>query len=612
MEHRLAAVLAADMAGYSRLMEADESGTLARLRTHRIELIDPAIAKNQGRIIKTTGDGMLVEFRSVTDAVRCAAEVQVRMRRRNSDVPESGRIEFRIGINLGDIIFDEDDIYGDGVNVAARLEQLADIGGICVTQAVYDQVSDRVGVRFEDLGEKSLKNISRPIHVWRAVLEDGAARPGATTEPERRAVVKPSIAVMPFANMSGDPEQEYFVDGLTEDIITELSRRHELFVISRNSTFVYKGQSVNLREVAQKLGAQYLVEGSVRKSGEHLRVTAQLIDTSNDAHIWAERYDRRLDDVFAIQDELTAAIVATLPGRVEAAQQDLLARKTPSSLAAYECVLAAKVRHHRSDRTENEEALKLITRAVELDPDYAHAHAWRGCILGQAWVYGWCADKDAVFDEVARELEIAQTLDDNDADVHRILAAINISRNDLDKARYHQERALALNPNYDLVVVQQGELLTWLGRPKEGIDWIRKAMRLNPHHPERFWSHLGKAHFVAREYAEAIEAFMHVSKMDATQHAFVAATYAWLKDRTAAAAHYGQVVKLDPGLTMESFLATLHYASEAGFEHVREGLAIAEAAHAERAGLAGADRVAATGLTPAGIVEQRTPPDSCR
>ena len=266
--------------------------------------------------------------------------------------------------------------------------------------------------------------------------------------------------------MSGDAEQEFFVDGLTEDIITELSRRHELFVISRNSTFVYKGQSVNLREIAQKLGAQYLVEGSVRKSGGQLRVTAQLIDTATDTHIWAERYDRKLDDVFAIQDELTAAIVATLPGRVEAAQQDLVARKTPASMAAYECVLAAKVRHHRSNRAENEEAQKLVTRALELDPEYAHAHAWRGCILGQAWGYGWCADKDATFDEVVRELELAQALDVNDADVQRILAAINISRNDLTKARHHQERALALNPNYDLVVVQQGELLTWLGRPE--------------------------------------------------------------------------------------------------------------------------------------------------
>lgn len=577
MEHRLAAVLAADMAGYSRLMEADERGTLARLKTHRIELIDPAIAKNQGHIIKTTGDGMLVEFQSVADAVRCAAEVQIRMRRRNADVPEAGRIQFRIGINLGDIIFDEGDIYGDGVNVAARLEQMAEVGGVCVTQAVYEQVFDRLEIRFEDLGEKALKNISRPIRVWRAVLDD-AADPRVGDSSARHSVVKPSIAVLPFANMSGESEQEFFVDGLTEDIITELSRRHELFVISRNSTFVYKGQSVNLREIARKLGAQFLVEGSVRKSGGQLRVTAQLIDTATDTHIWAERYDRKLDDVFAIQDELTAAIVATLPGRVEAAQQDVVARKTPANMAAYECVLAAKVRHHRSSRAENEEALKLVTRALELDPEYAHAHAWRGCILGQAWGYGWCADKDAAFDEVIRELELAQELDSNDADVQRILAAISISRNDLTKARHHQERALALNPNYDLVVVQHGELLTWLGHPKEGADWIRKAMRLNPHHPERFWSHLGKAHFTAHEYPEAIEAFMHLSKMDANQHAFVAAAYHWLGDRTAASAHLAQIDKVDPEFTIDALVSTLHYENEADLHHLVDGLKSPDAA----------------------------------
>lgn len=574
MEHRLAAVLAADMAGYSRLMEVDEQGTLARLRTHRIELIDPAIAKNQGRLIKTTGDGMLVEFQSVADAVRCAVEVQERMRRRNADVPEERRIQFRIGINLGDIIFDQGDIYGDGVNIAARIEQLAEVGGVCVTGPVYDQVVGRLEVAFDDLGEKSLKNISRPVRVYRAVIDapERKAADGESPPAQKRAVVKPTVAVLPFANMSGDPEQEFFVDGLTEDILTELSRRRELFVISRTSTFVYKGQAANLREVARKLGAQYLVEGSVRKAGDRLRVTVQLIDTTSDAHIWAERYDRKLDDIFAIQDEVTSAIVATLPGRLEAAQHDQLARKKPSSMAAYECVLAAKVLHHRSTREDNAEALKLIERAVELDPEYAHAHAWRGCILGQSWGYGWCADKDAVFAEIAAALEKALSLDDNDADVHRILAAVHIAGNDLSRSRYHQERALALNPNYDLVVVQMGELLTWLGRPEEGIDWIQKAMKLNPHHPARFWSHLGRAHFAARQYAKSIEAFMHLSAMDATQHAYVAACYGWLGDRTAAAAHAARLRELDSGFDVEKFLKTMHYANESDLRHFREGL----------------------------------------
>ncbi|MER8907516.1 adenylate/guanylate cyclase domain-containing protein [Mesorhizobium sp. M0854] len=568
MEQRLAAILAADMAGYSRLMEADESGTLARLRTHRIELVDPAIAKNKGRIIKTTGDGMLVEFQSVTDAVKCAVEIQQRMKRRNSDVPQERRIEFRIGINLGDIIFDDEDIFGDGVNIASRIEQLADVGGICVTAAVATQIADRLEIAMEDLGEKTLKNISRPVRLYRV----GFDSPALPEVEAKRSISKPSIVVLPFTNMSGDPEQEFFADGLTEDIITELSRHHELFVISRNSSFVYKNRAVNVREVAEKLTVQYLVEGSVRKIGDRVRVTVQLIDTANDAHIWADKYDRKLDDIFAIQDEVTAAIAATLPGRVEAAQRDQLARAKPANMAAYECVLAAKVLHHRSTVADNERAQTLIERAVTLDPDYAHAHAWRACILGQAWVHNWCEDRDAVWNNIMAALDRALALDNNDADVHRILAAVNVNNNELTTARYHQERALALNPNYDLVVVQQGELLTWLGRPEEGIEWIRKAMQLNPHHPERFWSHLGKAHFAARQYGEAIEAFMHLSTMDSAQHAFAAACYGWLGDEIAAAAHLGKIRTLDPQFDLDSFIATLHYAQESDVQHVREGL----------------------------------------
>ena len=573
MEHRLAAVLAADMVGYSRLMEADEEATLARLRTHRIEVVDPAIPKNSGRIIKTTGDGLLAEFASVSDAVLCAMEIQQRMQRRNGDVPEDRRIEYRIGINLGDIIFDRDDIYGDGVNLAARLEQIADVGGICVSHAVHEQVVKRLDVEFDDLGEKSLKNISRPVRVWRARIGDvDRPRPGSMAAPAK-GVVKPSIAVLPLANMSGDPEQEYFVDGLTEDIITELSRRHELFVISRNSTFVYKGQSVNLREVARTLRAQYLVEGSVRKSGDRLRVTVQLIDTMTDAHIWAERYDRRLDDVFLIQDEITASIVATLPGRVEAAQHDRLARKLPGNMAAYECVLAAKIHHHRSTAADNRTAQTLIERAIDLDPEYAHARAWRGCILGQAWSHGWSEDPDNTVTEVVNELEKARALDDNDADVHRILAAVNVIREDLVRARYHQERALSLNPNYDLVVVQQGEILSCVGRAEEGVEWIRKAMRLNPHHPERFWSHLGKAHFAARQYSEAIEAFMHLASINSAQHAFMAATYSCLGDRTAAAAHLAKARELNPNFEIGQFAASVHYVDQADVEHLAKALA---------------------------------------
>ncbi|MBR1150779.1 adenylate/guanylate cyclase domain-containing protein [Bradyrhizobium sp. JYMT SZCCT0428] len=560
-ERRLAAVLAADMVGYSRLMEVDETGTLARLKTHRIELIDPSITKNHGRLIKTTGDGMLVEFRSVADAVLCAAEIQRRMARRNADVSPARWIQFRIGINLGDVIVEDNDIFGDGVNVAARLEMLAEPGGICVSGAVRDQVGQRLeDVAFEDLGEQSVKNIVRPIRVFRVRLDAEAAPEGAKDATVAAPASKmPSIAVLPLANMSGDPEQEFFADGLTEDIITELSRFRDLLVISRNSTFVHKGKAVNVREIAREFGVDYVLEGSVRKARDRVRVTVQLIDAETDQHVWAERYDRELEDIFAIQDEITHAIVATLPGRVEAARHDRAKRKPTENMAAYECVLAAKVRHHRSTREDNAEAQRLLDRALALDPNYAHAHAWKACVLGQTWVYGWCADRDTTFEQVAAELEVTLALDDNDSDVHRILAALNLNRNDHDKAAYHQERGLALNPNYDLVVVQQGELLTWLGRPEEGIDWIKKAMRLNPYHPERFWSHLGRACYCAEKYADAIEAFSRITRPDYTHHAFLAATFAQMGNAVAAAAHAAEVLKSEPAFSVAVYLATQHY-----------------------------------------------------
>jgi adenylate cyclase len=572
VERRLAAVLAADMVGYSRLMELDEAGTLARLKTHRVELIDPVIAKQRGRIIKTTGDGLLVEFQSVADAVQSAVEIQRRMTRRNADVSPARWIQFRIGINLGDVIVEENDLFGDGVNVAARLQELAEPGGICVSGAVRDQVGDRLDdVAFVDLGEQSVKNIARRIRVYSIRIEAESAAPPDGMTPAA-ATRKPSIAVLPFLNISGDPEQEFFADGLTEDIITELSRFRELLVISRNSVFVHKGKSVNVQAVAREFGVDYVVEGSVRKAGDRVRVTVQLIDAETDRHIWAERYDRNLEDVFAIQDEVTGAIVATLPGRVEAANYDRAKRKPTDSTAAYECVLAAKVLHHRSTREDNTEAQRLLDRAIALDPNYAHAHAWKGCVLGQTLVHGWCADGEATFEEIGRELDIAFSLDENDADVHRILAALSVTRGDHDKAAYHQERALALNPNYDLVVVQQGELLTWVGRPEEGIDWIKRAMRLNPHHPERFWNHLGRAYLMARKYAEAVEAFSRITRPDHTHHAFLAAALAQMGNKTAAAAHAGEVIKLNPAFSVETYMATQHYRQDSDREHHREAL----------------------------------------
>ena len=567
MERKLAAILSADAAGYSRLMAEDELGTVRVLAACR-EAAAEVIVRHGGRVVDMAGDNMLAEFPSAVSAVEAAAAMQTQLETCNGKLPASRRLEFRVGVNLGEVVIDGGRLYGDGVNVAARIEALAEPGGICVSAKVYEEVRRKLDLVFEDLGEHSLKNIAAPVRVYRVRLGDAAARPAGASA----GAAKPSIIVLPFTNMSGDPEQEFFADGLTEDILTDLSRFHGLLVISRNTSFKYKGKAVEVSKVARELGVQYVVEGSVRKAGKRVRVTAQLIDAESDRHLWAERYDRELEDVFAIQDEVTNAIVAVLPGRVEAGALERAGRKPTENMAAYECVATAKTLHHRSMREANTKAMDLIERAIVLDPKYAHAHAWKACIAGQQLTYGWC-DADAGLRAIEEEATTAAALDDNDSDVHRILAALRLRQHDYERAAYHQGRALSLNSNDDLIVVQQGEILTWLGQPEEGIEWIRKAMRLNPYHPARFWNHLARALFGAQRYAEAAEAVQRIADPDEFHLAFLAACFAMVNDAARASEQVQLVLRKKPAFSVrKDYLPTLHYKREDDLAHHRDAL----------------------------------------
>ena len=440
---RLAAIFAGDIAGYSRLMGVDEEGTLRQLKLHRKELVDPKILEHRGRIVKTTGDGMLVEFSSAVDAVRCAVDVQQGMAERNVNVPAEKRIEFRVGINVGDIIIEDDDIFGDGVNVAARLEGLATPGGIMVSRTVHDQVRDKLNFSFEDIGEQSVKNIVRPVRAYRVEINGLSVDRGSL---DVDAVLKrPAIAVLPFANLTNDAEQEYFADGLTEDIITALSCWRLFPVIARNSTFVYKGRAVKVQQLAQELGARYIIEGSVRKGGDRVRVTVQLIDSETGHHVWAERYDRKLDDIFALQDEITERIVAVVAPELERAERQRAISKPPSDLYAWDFYLRGMSSLHELTKEGNQTARQMFERAVALDPTYSRGYTGVAYSHYRDVLLGYSEDGDR---SLASSLEFAQravALDETDGFAHFVLSRCLLHDAKIERALEEAKRAIELN-----------------------------------------------------------------------------------------------------------------------------------------------------------------------
>jgi TolB-like protein len=470
------AILAADVAGYSRLVGADEEGTLAQWKAHWRTVIDPKIQEHSGRIVRTTGDGLLAEFASVVAAVRCASEVQRAMSTRNADVPKEKRIEFRMGINVGDIIIDGTDMWGDGVNVAARLEALAEPGGICVSGRVQEDVYGRLDISFEDTGEQQLKNIARPVRVYRVRFEGAAKARPALPLPH-----KPSIAVLPFNNMSGDPEQEYFADGMVEEITTALSRIHWLFVIARNSSFTYKGRAVDVKQVGRELGVRYVLEGGVRKAANRVRITAQLIEASTGAHLWADRFEGALEDIFDLQDRVTASVVGAIAPKLEQVEIERAKHKPTESLDAYDYYLRGLAILYPRTRELNDEALRLFYKAIELDPEFSSAYGMA------AWCYArrkgsrWVVDRVKETSEAVRLARRAVELGKEDAVALSTGGfALAFVVGDLDNGAALIDRALVYNPNLAAAWTFSGWVRIFLGKHEMALEHFARAMRLSP------------------------------------------------------------------------------------------------------------------------------------
>jgi adenylate cyclase len=555
---RLAAILAADVAGYSRLIGADEGGTLDRLKAHRGEVIDPKLAEHRGRLVKTTGDGLLVEFGSVVDALRCAVEVQREMAGRHAEVPLDNRIELRIGINVGDIVVEDGDIFGDGVNVAARLEGLAEPGGICVSARVQEDAAGKLDLAFEDLGEQQLKNIARPVRVYRVVTgaRPAMTRPGADPPlPD-----KPSIAVLPFANMSGDPEQEYFADGMVEEIITALSRIRWLFVIARNSSFIYKGQAVDVKQVGRELGVRYVLEGSVRKAGGRVRITTQLIDALSGAHLWADRFEGSLEDVFDLQDQVAISVAGVIEPALRQAEIERARRKRPDSLDAYDLYLHALPFAFVAMPETADKALELLEQAIAIEPEYGAAHAF----------IAFCHENRYLRSKVGEEAKlaalhharIALATGGDDATALALGAFIvGIFERDYETAFNAFDKAFALNPSSALAFGLSSLIRAWSGDSATAVEHAERALRLSPFDPlsHNACNGLAYAHFFAGRFDEAANAAsiaVRANPRFSIPWLLRAATFAKTGRIDEAQASAQRVLDLEPEFSISWLLAT--------------------------------------------------------
>jgi TolB-like protein/Tfp pilus assembly protein PilF len=499
---RLAVILAADVVGYSRLMEVDEAGTLAALKARRKDVLGPLVTKHGGRIFKFTGDGVLIEFGSAVNAVQCAVDLQQGMATANASEPEDRHINLRVGVNLGDVMVDGSDLYGDGVNIAARLEAIAEPGGVYVSEDAYRQVRNKLKLSFDDLGAQNLKNIAEPVRAYRL-----AGRPAVTVAPPKASADKPSIAVLPFTNMSGDPEQEYFSDGMVEEIITALSRMRSLFVVARNSSFYYKGRPISMKQVGRELGVRYVLEGSVRKAANRLRITGQLIDTETGAHLWADRFDGDMEDIFDLQDQVTAKVVGAIAPKLDEAEIERIRSKPTESFDAYDYFLRGMAGLHKWSREGNDEALAHFYRAIELDPNYAAAHGLAARTYLQRNAGGWVTDRAREVAEASRLARRAVELGHDDA-VALATAGFALAAliRDIEDGDAFIDAALGLNPNLAWAWLYSGWVKAQMGDVDRAIERIARAKRLSPHDPQdlSIQTAMSFAHFIAERYGEAL------------------------------------------------------------------------------------------------------------